>query len=159
MVDAEKTADGSTLINMCNWLSRATLEVITQAGFDYKVGSLSRDHHELIEAFNLMLRPRPLTPVLFLTIRLINKLPVLARLPFPGIKAAKASMALMKEEAKNMLGKKLEMIHTGELDDAKDLLSCIVKANKLATSEKDKMRDDEVRSAFLPRYWSEKVTD
>ena len=133
---------------MCNWLSRATLEIISQAGFDFKVGSLDRDKHELIEAFNLMLRPRPLTPLLYLIIKTLNKFPILATLPLPAIKAAKASMALMKEEAKNMLGKKLEMIHTGELEDKKDLLSCIVKANKLATNEKDKMRDDEVRFSF-----------
>ncbi|KAK9897658.1 cytochrome P450 [Cystobasidium minutum MCA 4210] len=144
VIDSEKTANDSTLVNMCNWLSRCTLEVISIAGFDYKVGSLERDNHELIDAFNLMLRPRPLTPLLFLTIRLINKMPILAKLPFPGIKAAKASMALMQEEAKAMLGKKLEMIHTGELEDKKDLLSCIVKANKLATSEKDRMKDEEI---------------
>lgn len=144
VVDAEKNGDGSTVVNMCIWLSRATLEVISQAGFGYKVGSLEQDDHELINAFNLMLRPRPLSALLFLIIRLLNKVPVLARLPFPMVKAAKRSMALMKEEAKFMLGDKLEMADSDEIEGRKDLLSCIVRANKLATSEKDKMLDDEV---------------
>lgn len=145
MLETQKSeSDGSTIVNVCNWLSKATLEVICQAGFGYHVGSLDKEEHELINAFNLMLRPRPLTPVMFLMIRLMNKLPVLAKLPLPMIKAAKASMALMKEESKAMLGDKLEMADSQELEGKKDLLSCIVRANKLATSEKDKMKDDEV---------------
>lgn len=145
VVEAETTGDGYTkLDSILNWLSKATLEVICTAGFDYHVGSLDQDEHELINAFNLMLRPRPLTPLLFLTIRLLNKLPLLAKLPLPQIKAAKASMALMKEESKAMLGDKLEVADSAELEGKKDLLSCIVRANKLSRTEKDKMKDDEV---------------
>lgn len=144
VVEPEKTDDDSTIINICNWLGKATLEVICSAGFGYHVGSLDKEEHELINAFNLMLRPRPLSPLLFLIIRLLNKLPILAKLPLPMIKAAKASMALMKEESKAMLGDKLEAADSEELEGKKDLLSCIVRANKLATSEKDKMKDDEV---------------
>ena len=145
VVEAEKTGDGyAKLDSILNWLSKATLEVICSAGFGYHVGSLDQDEHELINAFNLMLRPRPLTPLLFLIIRVLNKLPLLAKLPLPQIKAAKASMALMKEESKAMLGDKLEVADSEELEGKKDLLSCIVRANKLSRTEKDKMKDDEV---------------
>lgn len=51
-----------------------------------------------------------------------------------------------------MLGDKLEVVDSEELEGKKDLLSCIVRANKLAMSEKDKMKDDEIQgtvSVFL----------
>lgn len=130
-------------------MSRATLDMFSLACFDYKVGSLDSENHELVSAINNILRPRAWSPLFYITIRLLNKFSILENLPFPAIKAAEASMSLMQQEAKNMLGKKLEMVQPGEVEGQKDLLSCIVKANKLATSEKDKMEDDEVSSVLL----------
>ena len=57
----------------------------------------------------------------------------------------------MQLEAVKMMGGKLQEAEAGELD-GKDLISSIIRANKLATSEKDKLADDEVSffRAFFP---------
>jgi cytochrome P450 len=144
--ESSKTASkdpAGPIIDVCNWLSRATLDIISICGFEYPVGALEIEHHELLDAFNLMLRPIQLTVPIFLIIKTINRLPFLSKLPVPMIKRAKASMALMQREAKNMMGGKLQEADNGELE-GKDLISSIIRANKLATSEKDKLADDEV---------------
>jgi len=155
-VDKTSSKNASTdpagpIIDVCNWLSRATLDIISICGFEYPVGALDIENHELLAAFNLMLRPIQLSVPIFLIIKTMNRLPFLANLPIPMIKRAKASMRLMQLEAVKMMGGKLQEAEAGELD-GKDLISSIIRANKLATSEKDKLADDEVSffRAFFP---------
>ena len=48
----EKRPDGETVIDVANWFSRVTLDVIGQTGFGFDFGALNGDSNELASAFS-----------------------------------------------------------------------------------------------------------
>lgn len=138
---------GKTIkVNINDWLTRVTLDIIGQAGFGYSIKALRDQEHPLVKAFARLLNPIKVTPIVFLGIQAIARFPWISKIPVPVpfVRLAQRSLYLMKQCARNMLESKTEELKSGQLDDEKDILSCIIKANRLAVLEKDKLTDEEV---------------
>lgn len=141
---ALSTGNEYTVINIYSYLSRATLDIIGRAGFDYDFKALDDEKNELAKVFQQMLQPRKITVSAVLVTALIRWVPALKNLPTKATRRVKQATEVMQREGKKMLAERREQVAAGELEGKKDLLSLIVKANMEAKNMKDKLHDDEV---------------
>ena len=143
------SSNAYTRINVSDWLTRVTMDIVGSSGFGHNIGALDNQDHALVDAFARMLTPFKMNAILFLGIQFIAKFTWIAKIPvpIPGVRLAQRSLSLMKQCAREMLDSKQDELKLGQLEDEKDILSCIIKANKLATSEKERLTDEEVRNA------------
>lgn len=136
-------------VNISDWLTRVTLDIIGHAGFGYSINALGNQKHPLVDAFSRLLDPIKMTPIVFLGIQAIARFPWILKIPapVPFVRLAQRSLYLMKQCARDMLESKMEALEAGQLDDDKDILSCIIKADGLAVEGRDKLTDEEVSFA------------
>jgi cytochrome P450 len=141
--DPSETSD-YTVINIYSYLSRATLDIIGRAGFDYDFKALDDEENELANVFQQMLQPREIKISAILITALVRWIPMLKNIPTKSTKRIKKATEVMQREGKKMLAERREQAIAGELEGKKDLLSLIVKANSETKNPKDKLHDDEV---------------
>lgn len=120
-----------------------TLDIICLAAFDYPVRALDDDDNPLSKVFEAMLRIRKPNKARAIVFTLITEISWLEGLPVALLRAAKQGIATLQQEAKNMMGRKLDMVGT-ELDEQGDILSRIIKASSQAVSAKDSLSVEEV---------------
>lgn len=137
-----------TVVNVYTWLSRATLDVIGRAGFDYDFGALDDEENELANVFQNMLHPRKISLGMISSQWLMHHLPFLTKIPTKATTRINKTTEVMQREGKKMLEQRRQQAKDGELEGKRDLLSLLVKANMEATNPKDQLRDDEV-GAFV----------
>ncbi|TFK45416.1 cytochrome P450 [Heliocybe sulcata] len=139
----------SVVVNAPWWLSRATLDAIGEAAFDYKFGALDDVDTQLKRAYSniiLTLFGNPSTPRVFLEacseylptgplVWLFNTLPFrrFVRLREACRASVDTAASLVKEKGQALL----------EGRGNKDVMSLLVKANA-STNEKAKLTDDEL---------------
>ncbi|KAJ7096873.1 cytochrome P450 [Mycena epipterygia] len=132
-------AGESALIDVLPWISKMTLDVIGQAGFNYHFNALdpTAKPSELNKVFSQIFHARPSKIRAALRLPISSFLPFLRRFnkvqPFPGsrlLKTAQASMARIGEElladTRTSLKSKLA---PGDGGRRRDLLSLLLKAN------------------------------
>jgi hypothetical protein len=78
---------GSNRVNVLQWLTKMTLDVIGLAGFNYHFNSLNNngERNELNEAFEALFKTQDTLPILPIIASLIPALRVLVRLSVMGI--------------------------------------------------------------------------
>ncbi|EPQ55433.1 cytochrome P450 [Gloeophyllum trabeum ATCC 11539] len=140
---------GSTVVNAPRWLSRATLDAIGEAAFDYKFGALSEEDSELKRAYNnivLTLFGLPSTPRIVIEaisewlptkplVWLFQKLPFrrFARLREASRASVRTAARLVEEKGQALL----------EGKGNKDVMSLLVKANA-SENYKARLTDEEL---------------
>ncbi|KAJ7099750.1 cytochrome P450 [Mycena epipterygia] len=145
---ADEIASGAgetARINVLPWISKMTLDVIGQAGFNYHFNALdpAAKPSELNKVFSQIFHRRP--SKIRAALRLVQAMfPIFRPFPFPGsqlLKTAQASMARIGEgllaDARTSLKSELT---PGDGRQRRDLLSLLLKANITETtplSDKD----------------------
>ncbi|KAG8743101.1 hypothetical protein FRC10_000401 [Ceratobasidium sp. 414] len=138
--------EGAPVIDVLPWLSRATLDIIGAAGFDYHFNSLDgEDEDELAKAFSKIFEAGPQASI-FAIIK--NFVPILNVIPDERSRRLKSNMAIMHrigmklvEDKKATLSQELK---TGSTAQGRDLLTLLIKSNMAYESEDQRMTDDEV---------------
>lgn len=141
------------VVNVYNWLSRATLDVIGLAGFDYEFGALDDDDNELARVFADMLQPRKINLRRILVGLSMRYIPAIGNIPIGGVKRIMRAREVMAKESNKMMQQRRKMAEAGELEGKKDLLSLIVKANMETTNPKERLLDEEVSLSCSSASW------
>ncbi|ELU37459.1 cytochrome P450 [Rhizoctonia solani AG-1 IA] len=126
-----------TIIDVLSWLSRATLDIIGVAGFDYEFSALDgNDEDELSKAFNKA----------FESGQHFNTLAILR--PDELSRGRAASMETMRRIGMRLIFEKKDALEhdlkTGSTSHGRDLLTLLIKSNMAHENVSYRMSDDEV---------------
>ena len=148
---SELVRSPSTRIEVLDWLSKMTLDVIGLAGFNYNFDALapSAKPNELNEAFSRLFRSNQNPIIMFVALWL----PFINWLPIERNRKRRQATATMARIGKELLAKAkvtaLEEQRSETKSRARDLLSLLVKANMAEGAKR--MSDDEVL-AQIPTF-------
>ncbi|KAG9128434.1 hypothetical protein FRC07_012542 [Ceratobasidium sp. 392] len=138
--------EGATVIDVLPWLSRATLDIIGVAGFDYHFNSLDEeDKDELSKAFMRVFEAGQHFNLLTI---LRSAIPITRLIPDERSRRLAASMATMRRIGTKLINdKKMALTQdfkTGSTTQGRDLLTLLIKSNMAYENEGQRMSDDEV---------------
>ncbi|KAG9128433.1 hypothetical protein FRC07_012541 [Ceratobasidium sp. 392] len=126
----KSSSEEATTIDVLSWLSRATLDIIGVAGFDYHFNSLDEDDEdELVKAFSKIFKAGRQASVMAI---LRNLIPLLSMRRI-GMNLVESKKAVLAQELK-----------TGSTAQGRDLLTLLIKSNMAYENEGQRMTDDEV---------------
>lgn len=135
----------STEIEVADWLSRYTLDVIGSAGFGTELNTLDNSDHPMASAFHTLLKgQRPPRPAQILIHWLVMKLGIARYLPLPSIKRARGILATVRSESYKIIQQKSAEVDSEDFH-GKDLITLLLRANRMADSA-SKMSSEEVMS-------------
>ncbi|CCO34133.1 hypothetical protein BN14_08225 [Rhizoctonia solani AG-1 IB] len=135
-----------TVIDVLSWLSRATLDIIGVAGFDYEFGALDgNDEDELSKAFNKAFESGQHFNILAILRAFV---PIFRLIPDELSRGRAASMETMRRVGMKLIADKKEALEhdlkTGSTSHGRDLLTLLIKSNMAYENESHRMSDDEV---------------
>ncbi|TBU50069.1 cytochrome P450 [Dichomitus squalens] len=146
------TPNGSERINVLAWLTRCTLDVIGEVGFDVQCGALDDSLNPVIEAYKNMFTdaiPYPSNLTLFFQ-------SFWHLIPMPILKYAKyiptkdhvrfrRTLKVINNFAKTLIDEKTEAVLAGNGEKKKDIMSILVKANA-SEDPKSRLTNEEMMS-------------
>ncbi|KAG9013822.1 hypothetical protein FRB94_000802 [Tulasnella sp. JGI-2019a] len=139
-----KSTSGTAEIEVSEWLNRAALNIIGDAGFGYQFNALHDSSNELAMAFHDL---QSTFSMVDLQGVLSMFFPILGRLPTARNKLVMRSKATMARIGMDMIErKKAEAEKLGEIDPrtlGKDLLSVLIRSN-MKENPAEKLNDDAV---------------
>ncbi|KAJ7611689.1 cytochrome P450 [Roridomyces roridus] len=147
-------AGGSARVDILSWLSKATLDVIGLAGFNYHFNNLSSEKSELGEALATLFR----TGMSLNLLRILqNFVPALRLIPTTVDNTMNASQATMKRIGRQLIqDSKNEMAESGTFEKgvgrSRDLLSLLVRANTSQDIPASQRLSDEDVLAQVPTF-------
>ncbi|EJD00177.1 cytochrome P450 [Fomitiporia mediterranea MF3/22] len=142
-------ADGPVVVNVTRWLSRATLDIIGEAAFDYQFNALADDSNRLARIYNNFLVsafgiPTPTSIFVQQVFGLLPEsfFPLLGKLPSRNLKPLRE----VAEEGR-VTGRMLldERTNSSKKQNSKDILSLLVRANE-SESLANRLSDEELIS-------------
>ncbi|KAG9128432.1 hypothetical protein FRC07_012540 [Ceratobasidium sp. 392] len=142
----KSSPEETTTIDVLSWLSRATLDIIGVAGFDYHFNSLDEgDEDELAKAFSKIFEAGQQASVLTI---LRGIVPLLEYFPDERGRITKQNMANMRRIGMKLVESKkaalAQELKTGSTAQGRDLLTLLIKSNMAYENEGQRMTDDEV---------------
>ncbi|KAJ7035260.1 cytochrome P450 [Mycena alexandri] len=148
---------GVARVEVISWLSKATLDIIGLAGFNYKINALGADVHdapdELVEAFEKLFT----TETRFSFMRILQlRFPMLRCIPLKGDGVIGACQATMKRIGQRLLADaQREIRENGTFESgnrARDLFSLLVRANTAKDLPAHQRLSDEDVIAQVPTF-------
>ncbi|KAJ7831962.1 cytochrome P450 [Mycena leptocephala] len=146
---------GVARVEILSWLSRATLDIIGLAGFNYRINALGTDDNdtpdELAEAFASLVN----SETGFSLIRFLQlQFPVFRRIPTPRGNTFKAQETMTRVGMKLLAESKREIAEHGtfETGRGRDLLSLLVRANTAKDIPASQQLSDEDVLAQVPTF-------
>ncbi|CAE6426980.1 unnamed protein product [Rhizoctonia solani] len=142
----KSSSEGHVVIDVLPWLSRATLDIIGVAGFDYHFNALDgNDEDELSKAFNTAFE----SGQNFSTLAILQAfMPILRFIPDERSRGRAASMATMHRIGMKLIAEKKAALEqdykTGSTSHGRDLLTLLIKSNMADENQAHRMSDDEV---------------
>lgn len=149
-----KTAEeGTALVEVLRWFSRATLDIIGDAGFNYHFSALQADPAAtklgsvMSNLFSSTARqtraPRVLTQRLMG--KIINAVPMAERLPLKRIQEIRAAFGTMEEESRKILQERRDEVQSANEKGEKhrDLISILLRSTM--SDAKSRMSDMELQ--------------
>nr|AVZ23853.1 cytochrome P450 [Thanatephorus cucumeris] len=139
-------SEGHTIIDVLSWLSRATLDIIGVAGFDYEFNALDgNDEDELSKAFNKAFE----SGQHFNTLAILRAfIPIFRLIPDELSRGRAASMETMRRIGMRLISEKKDALEhdlkTGSTSHGRDLLTLLIKSNMAHENVSYRMSDDEV---------------
>lgn len=144
--DELATSDPSTpsLTNVTTWISRATLDIMGQAGFDFHFGSLDGEETELSKMYGGLfidstLYPTPLNLIFKSTWRYVPKflLRYVRYLPTREYRRFRTYLDCAREFSRGIIRR------NAEKRDGTDMMSMLLRTNECETPE-NRLKDEEV---------------
>lgn len=138
--------DQTSVVDVPHWLTRATLDTIGQAAFDYNFNALENSENEFAESyFGLMadtLGSPPKSAIFLHAVSPVWFLNLLARFsPSRNRAHARSAARIANRIAKEMIDTKADALSQGKGN--KDIMSLLVKANT-GENEKGKLSEEEM---------------
>lgn len=156
-------AGGSTQVDVLSWLSKATLDALGKAGFDYEFNSLSEteERNELAEALDNIMRV-DVTSTMHVKTLLNNMFPIIRKF-FPDERARsqdhskkkmfEIGMGIVQEKKRVILS---ELAGTGRIDKTavggKDVMSLLLQANLAHDLEPSQRLSDAEAVSQIPLF-------
>ncbi|KAK1219199.1 hypothetical protein PQX77_018095, partial [Marasmius sp. AFHP31] len=150
--------DQSEVFNIPKWTSRATLDAIGHAGFDYNFGAMENQENRLSKAYHNLYADMFAAPTdgALIIGTLFSYLPIsptrMAGLfeylskSDPRLARGREAREVAREVAKGLVEEKQGQ---GSGAGAKDVMSLLVKANMASKDERSRMSDEELYSQML----------
>ncbi|KAJ6564735.1 cytochrome P450 [Mycena capillaripes] len=152
------TTGGVARVEVLSWLSKATLDIIGLAGFNYKIDALGADEdaapNELAEAFEALFAAE----TGFSLVRFIQtRFPILWHIPLKREKIVMEAQATMMRIGRGLLAdSRREIAENGSFETgtgrARDLLSLLVRANTSKDLPASQRLSDEDVIAQVPTF-------
>ncbi|KAF8161957.1 cytochrome P450 [Mycena galopus ATCC 62051] len=152
-----KSTNGVARVEVLSWLSKATLDIIGLAGFNYKIDALGAEEgaapNELAEAFEALFSGE----TGFSVARFLQRMPLLRRIPLKRDHTLIAAQATMMRIGRALLADaKREIAQNGTFETgtgrARDLLSLLVRANTAKDLAPSQRLSDEDVIAQVPTF-------
>ncbi|KAJ6499396.1 cytochrome-450 hydroxylase [Mycena sanguinolenta] len=146
---SSETESTSARIDVCQWLSRATFDVIGLAGFDYSFNSIKDETNELFIAYRDMFEIVISQSTVFRTLLSIY-LPTINRLfPDETVRTVDRCQEAIHRVAGRLIQEKKQKLFEGEKSgdpyDGRDLLTLLLKSNAAADLEPEqRISDDDI---------------
>ncbi|KAJ7698384.1 cytochrome P450 [Mycena rosella] len=148
--------DGVARVEVLSWLSKATLDIIGLAGFNYRINALGAESHDvpdpLAEAFDALFT----SGTSFSLLRLFqSRVSVLRNIPTKQDKIMHAAQATMLRIGRQLLEEsKREIAANGTFNTGRgrDLLTLLVRANTSKEIPADQRLSDEDVLAQVPTF-------
>ncbi|KAF8206820.1 cytochrome P450 [Mycena galopus ATCC 62051] len=147
-------SDGVARVEVLSWLSKATLDIIGLAGFNYKIDALGAEEgappNELAEAFEAVFAGEKEFHVGKI-LRFI--LPILRIMPVAEDKTIATAQATMKRIGRKLLeDSKRQIAENGDAGRGRDLLSLLVRANTSKDLPANQRLSDDDVIAQVPTF-------
>ncbi|KAF7367887.1 hypothetical protein MSAN_00853400 [Mycena sanguinolenta] len=142
-------------IDVFGWLRKMTLDVIGEAGFNYKFNALQPEGqtNDLEDAFTRLMHS-PQSQRHNVTRLLQAEIPILAFLPAPGRKVVEEAREKMVNIAKKLLADSQADIKTGGVSGTqRDLLSLLVQSNTSNNIQEHQRLSDAEVIAQIPTFF------
>ncbi|KAF7289219.1 PseudoU-synth-2 domain-containing protein [Mycena indigotica] len=151
IIDNTTSADHSAVFNLVEWASRATLDVIGEAAFDYSFGAMDNVDNPVGTAYRNVLMKTFGTPSnsSLLSHGLIQYIPRLIRefvvdnIPSAGLEHVRHTTKVTTEVARDLVAAKSAALLEGK--GSRDIMSLLVKANA-SNDVKTRLTEDELLS-------------
>ncbi|KAJ8083028.1 hypothetical protein PM082_008891 [Marasmius tenuissimus] len=149
--------DQSEVFNIPKWTSRATLDAIGHAGFDYNFGAMENQENRLSKAYHNLYADMFAAPSdgALIVGTLFSYLPISATQMAglfeylsksdPRLARGREAREVAREVAKGLVEEKSKEQGSG----SKDVMSFLVKANMASQNEKSRMSDEELYAQML----------
>ncbi|RPD64802.1 cytochrome P450 [Lentinus tigrinus ALCF2SS1-6] len=141
--------DAGKKLNILAWLTRCTLDIIGEVGFDVQLGAMDDKLTPVMEAYKDMFAdsiPNPSTfTILFRSLWYYIPDSILKYVKYmPGKDHARfrKTLKLINEYSKNLIDEKTEAVLAGK-EGKKDIMSILVRANA-AENPKERLTDEEM---------------
>lgn len=129
------------VIDLLDWLSRTTLDVIGLTGFGYSLNALEEADNALVKAMDQLTAP---TPIIIIMQLLGHYLPFLQKLPLQSVKVVRNARDILYEEGNKIIAHRRELAAQNMLGEKNDLMSLLYKANSETENQRDMMSDQEL---------------
>ncbi|KAJ7188982.1 cytochrome P450 [Mycena filopes] len=145
------TAEQSAVLNITGWASRATLDAIGEAAFDYRFGAMENANNVVGAAYSNVLMNTFGSPsdASLLALSMLQYVPRCARellvdhVPSAGLKHIRYTAQVTTTVARELVASKSAALLQGK--GSRDIMSLLVKANA-SENEKTKLNEDELLS-------------
>ncbi|PCH41671.1 cytochrome P450 [Wolfiporia cocos MD-104 SS10] len=147
------TADSETdsIINISRWFSRASLDVIGEAAFEYDCGALDDGESELVRAYRNMLRDSIMYPsrIMLVFRSTWQYLPdfllrlIISYLPTREYRRIHKSLGMINSLSRRLIDEKSQLLLDSRDLKRRDIMSLLVKANN-SENPKTRLTDEEM---------------
>ena len=145
----EKANCEETVVDIEEWLSHATLDIVCGAGFGYEcnaiasapiAGGKAESGPELAEAYNIIFYPGGGSMAKAFT-HLSSLFPLLAYIPFHRIRQVKKAVGVINRVAEKIAKEKAEVAKTSDPGEGKDILTTMLKSGNCPAETKSWIGD------------------
>ncbi|CAK5281924.1 unnamed protein product [Mycena citricolor] len=146
-----QTPEQATVLNVTGWASRATLDAIGAAAFDYSFGAIENVDNPVGSAYNSLFTDTfaSLSGVSLLALGVLQYVPrrmrefLVDHIPARGLKHIRYAARVTKRVARELVASKSAALLQGKGN--RDIMSLLVKANA-SENEQTKLNEDELLS-------------
>ncbi|KAL0576442.1 hypothetical protein V5O48_005547 [Marasmius crinis-equi] len=148
-----ESRDHSEVFDVPRWTSRATLDAIGHAGFDYNFGAMDNKENRLASAYNNLLQL--ITDIIRSTLMPVRLIPWLLGYMSksnPQLARVRTMRDTATEVAREVVAEKSEEILNGQGNRLKDIMSLLVKANMSSQNGNSRLSNEELMAEMLTMF-------
>ncbi|KAL0067427.1 hypothetical protein AAF712_005412 [Marasmius tenuissimus] len=161
LLSLSQNGDGTEgqVFDMTKWVSRATLDAIGHAGFDYNFGAMQNQDNRLANVYHNLFADMFSAPsdkalirghlTSFIPIGVMCRLLEYLSKSDPRLARGRESREVAREVASELVREKSKV---GTESRGKDVMSLLVKANMASQSEKNRLSDEELYAQMLVMF-------
>ncbi|KAK1227410.1 hypothetical protein PQX77_009595 [Marasmius sp. AFHP31] len=157
---SQDEAEGQ-VFDMTKWVSRATLDAIGHAGFDYNFGAMQNQDNRLANVYHNLFADMFAAPsdkalirghlTSFIPIGMMSRLLEYLSKSDPRLARGRESREVAREVASELVREKSKVVAESG-SSRRDVMSLLVKANMASQSEKNRLSEEELYAQMLVMF-------